>query len=123
MVSVDRGPALPPLKSLQTYTKKRGAIEISNGPTAARSSAHGARERTGGRSYGTTAVFFRANPSNGAYIGTLRIRHSLELAADGQSLTGVAVGELRDAAGSLLPGSNTRRDAIVAERINVEPIP
>ncbi|MCA1699683.1 MAG: hypothetical protein LC790_12590 [Actinobacteria bacterium] len=123
MVSVDRGPALPALKSLQTYTKGRGVIEISNGGTAVRSPAHGAWERTGGRTYGTTVVFFRYDPSNGAYIGTLKIRHSLELAPDGQSFTGVAVGELRDTAGNLLPGSNTRRDAIVAERINVEPIP
>ena len=123
MVSVDRGPALPALQSLQTYTKGRGVVEISNGPTAVRSPAHGAWERTGVRTYGTTVVFFRYDPSNGAYIGTLKIRHSLELARDGQSFTGVAVGELRNAAGDLLPGSNTRRDVVVGERINVEPIP
>ncbi len=123
MVSVDRGPALPRLKSLQTYTKGHGIVEISNGPTAARSPAHGAWERTRARTYGATLVFFRYDPSNGAYIGTLKIRQSLELASDGQSFTGVAVGELRDTAGNLLPGSNTRRDAITAKRINVEPIP
>lgn len=123
MVSVDRGPALPALQSLQTYTKGRGVIETANGPTAARSPAHGAWERTGHRTYGTTVVFFRYDPSSGAYIGTLKLRHSIEVARDGQSFTGVAVGELRNAAGELLPASNTRRDAIVGERINVEPIP
>jgi hypothetical protein len=35
----------------------------------------------------------------------------------------VAIGELRDANGNLLPGSNARVDTVTAERINVEPLP
>jgi hypothetical protein len=123
MVSVDRGPALPALKSLQTYTKGHGVVEISNGGATARSAAHGAWERSGARTYGTTVVFFRYDPGSGAHLGTVKIRHSLELSHDGQSFTGVAVAELRDPSGNLLPGSNMRRDAVTAERINVEPIP
>lgn len=123
MVSVDRGPALPALKSLQTYTRGHGVVEIANGGATARSAAHGAWERVAGRTYGTTVVFFRYDPVSGAYLGTVKIRHTLELGADGQSFTGVAVAELRDPSGNLLPGSNTRRDAVTAERINVEPIP
>lgn len=123
MVSVDRGPALPALKSLQTYTRGRGVIEISNGGATARSSAHGAWQHEGGRTYGTTVVFFRYDPASGAYLGTVKIRHTLQLAHDGQSFTGVAVAELRDPAGNLLPGSNVRRDVVTAERIDVEPVP
>ena len=123
LVSVDRGPALPALKSLQTYTKGHGVVEISNGGATARSAAHGAWQRIAGRTYGTTVVFFRYDPSSGAYLGTVKIRHRLELGQDGQSFTGVAVAELRDPSGTLLPGSNTRRDAVTAERINVEPVP
>ena len=62
MTTVNRGPVLPPLKSLQTYTKGHGVIEIANGGTAVRSPAHGAWKRIGGRKYGTTQVFFRYDP-------------------------------------------------------------
>lgn len=123
MVSVDRGPTLPALKSLQTYTQGNGVIEIANGGATARSPGHGAWERERGRTYGTTVVFFRYDPASGAYLGTVKIRHVLELGADGDSFTGVAVGELRDPNGNLLPGSNTRRDQVSGERIDVEPVP
>jgi len=123
MVSVDRGPTLPPLKSLQTYAKGGGVIEIANGGATVRSPSHGAWKHIGGRTYGSTVIFFRYDPASGAYLGTLKLRHELELAPNGQSFTGVAVGEIRDASGNLLPGSNTRKDTVTAERINVEPVP
>lgn len=123
MVSANRGPSLPALKSLQTYTRGRGVVEIANGGAGARSPSHGAWDRVAGRTYATTVVFFRYDPGNGAYLGTVKIRHTLELAPDGQSFTGVAVPELRDPAGTLLPGSNSRRDTVAGERINVEAIP
>ncbi len=123
MVSVNRGPALPPLKSLQTYTKGNGVIEISNGGAAVRSPSHGSWERTAGRTYSTTGVFFRYDPATGAYAGTVKLRTTLELSQDKQTFTAVTVGELRDPAGNLLPGSNSRRDTATAERILVEPLP
>jgi hypothetical protein len=123
MATVDRGPALPPLKSLQTYTKGGGVIEIANGGATVRSTSHGAWKRLEGRKYRSTTVFFRYDPATGAYIGTLKLRHELEISPDGQSRTGIAIGELRDANGNLLPGSNTRKDVVTAERINVEPLP
>jgi hypothetical protein len=123
MVDVNRGPTLPPLKSLQSYTGGHSVIEITNGGATVRSPAHGAWKQIGGRKYGSTTIFFRYDPVSGAYIGTLKLRHELEVAADGQSFTGVAIGELRDANGNLLPGSNTRKDTVTAERINVEPLP
>ena len=123
MVAVDRGPALPALKSLQTFTSGHGVVEIANGGATARSPSHGAWERTGRREYATTIVFFRYDPAGGAYLGTVKVRRTLVLAPDGQSFTAVSVGELRDPAGNLLPGSNIRRDTEIGERINVEPIP
>ncbi len=123
IVSANRGPSLPALKSLQTYTRGRGVVEIANGGAGARSPSHGAWDRIAGRTYATTVVFFRYDPGTGAYLGTVKIRHTLELAPDGQSFTGVAVPELRDPAGNVLPGSNSRRDTVAGERINVEPIP
>jgi hypothetical protein len=123
MTSVNRGPALPPLKSLQSYTRSHSVIEIGNLGATVRSPSHGAWKRIGGRKYGTTKVFFRFDPVSGAYIGTVKLRQELEVAPDGQSFAGVAIGELRDANGNLLPGSNTRVDTVTAERINVEPLP
>jgi hypothetical protein len=123
MVNVNRGPALPPVKSLQSYTGGHSVIEIANGGATVRSPSHGAWKRMGARRYGSTVIFFRYDPVSGAFVGTLKLRHELELAPDGQSFTGVAVGELRDASGNLLPGSNTRKDTVTAERINVEPLP
>jgi hypothetical protein len=123
LVNVDR-PGLGPLKSLQTFTRGRGVIEIANGGATVRSPGHGAWRRVGGRQYETTHVFFRYDPAQGgAFVGTVKIRHVLELSRDGSSFTGVAVAELRDAAGNLLPGSNTRRDVVTGERIVVESIP
>lgn len=123
MVNVNRGPTLPPLKSLQSYTGGHSVIEIANGGATVRSPSHGAWRRIGGRKYGSTGIFFRYDPVSGAFVGTLKLRHELVLAPDGQSFTGVAVGELRDANGNLLPGSNTRKDTVTAERIDVEPLP
>lgn len=124
MVAVDRGPALPPLKSLQTFARGGGIVETSNGGALVRSPGHGAWERIGNRRYATTIVFFRYDPAqNGAFVGTVKLRRELELDRDGNSFTGVSVAELRDANGNLLPGSNTRRDNETADRITVEPIP
>jgi hypothetical protein len=122
MVNVDRGPSLPALKSLQSYTGGHAVIEISNGGATVRSPSHGAWKRTGDRTFGSTIVFFRYDPQTGAYAGTAKIRHTLEVARDGQTFTGVAVAELRDPAGNLLP-IPPHRDAVTGERINVEPIP
>jgi hypothetical protein len=122
MVDVNR-PGLPALKSLQTYTRGHGIVENANGGATVRSASHGAWKRIGRRRYAATAVFFRYDPGTGAYAGTVKLRREIEVAPDGQSFSGVSVGELRDPGGNLLPGSNTRRDTERGVRINVEPIP
>lgn len=122
IVDVDR-PGLPSLKSLQTYNIGHGVVETANGGAGARSAAHGAWQRVGARTYAVTMVFFRYDPATGAYLGTVKLRREIEVARDGQSFTGVSIGELRDPAGNLLPVSNTRRDIEVGRRINVEPLP
>ena len=122
MVTVNR-PGFPLIKSLQTYTKGHGLLENANVRDTVRSPAQGAWKRDGDRRYAATMIFFRYDPNNGAYLGTVKLRRTIELAPDGQSFTAVSVGELRDPEGNLLPGSNTRRDTETAERINVEPTP
>lgn len=122
IVDVDR-PGLPALKSLQTYTVGHGVIETANSGAGARSAAHGAWQRVGPSTYAVTMVFFRYDPASGAYLGTVKLRREIEVAPDGQSFTGVSIGELRDPDGNLLPGSNIRRDTEVGRRLNVEPLP
>jgi hypothetical protein len=69
-------------------------------------------------------MFFRVEPSaGGAFVGTVKLRIAIELDADGNSYSGIAVAEVRDQNGNLLPGSNTRRDSISGTRMTVEPIP
>ena len=121
-VTVNR-PGLPSVSSLQTYTKGRGVVESGNSGATARSTSHGAWRRVAAHRYEATMVFFRYDPTNGAYLGTVKLRRVLEFAPGNQSFTGVSVGELRDPAGNLLPGSNVRRDTETGVRINVEPIP
>jgi len=123
MVSVNRGPTLPPLKSVQTYNKGGTGMETANGGARARSAAVIAWERVSGRTYGTTAMFFRYDPSTDAYLGTVKLRHRLELSADGDSFTGYSVPEFRDPAGNLLPGSNVSRHTVNGTRIGVEAPP
>ena len=65
----------------------------------------------------------RRTAAGGAFVGTLKLRMAIELDRDGNSYSGVSVPELRDQNGNLLPGSNTRRDAITGTRMTVEPIP
>jgi hypothetical protein len=122
-VSVNRGPTLPPLQSLQAYNKGGTGVETANGGARARSAAVFGWERASGRTYTTTAMFFRYDPVTDAYLGTVKLRHTLELSRDGDSFTGFAVAEFRDPAGNLLPGSNARRDAVSGTRIDVEAPP
>lgn len=123
MVDVNRGPSLPALKSVQTYNKGGTGMETANGGARARGAAAIAWERVSGRTYGTTAVFFRYNPATDAYLGTVKLRHRLELSRDGESFTGISVPEFRDPAGNLLPGSNVSRHVVSGTRINVESPP
>ncbi len=121
-VSINRGPTQSPLKSLQTFTEGGGLVTVQN-LDAATSASRGAWVRIDGLKYGATFMFFRFDPSNGYYIGTVKFRCTLELAPDAQSFTSLCTIETRDPDGNVLPGSNTRRDVGTAERINVEPLP
>jgi hypothetical protein len=100
-VVVDRSAPLSDLRSLQTITSDGLVVEIANGGTALRTSSHGAWERTGGRGYASTMVFFRFNPVTGAYLGTQKINRSMTLSLDGSSYEGVGVSTLYDPVGNV----------------------
>ena len=108
ITSVDR-PGLPPLKSLQSYSKGNTVVEIANGGTAVRSPSHGAWKHIGGGKYGIHGCVLPLRPGQRGVSGHAQAEARARSGRDGQSFTGVAIAELRDAAGNLLPGSNTAR--------------
>jgi hypothetical protein len=115
--TIDRGPTLPSLRSLHTFTRGGSMIEIGN-DTFFRSAGHGAWRHVSGRIYATTHVFFRYSPT-GTFLGTLKVSANRRVAPDGNSYTGVAINEVRDAAGNVIASG---RATVTATRIQVEPI-
>lgn len=117
-LSVDRGPVLPPVKALATYTRDGSLVNTAN--LATRGPAHGTWEHVKSRLYADSHIFFRFDPA-GAYLGTQRIDETVQLAPDGESFTAVAISSLFDPNGNLVAGG--LRATITATRIHVERIP
>jgi hypothetical protein len=117
-LTVNRGPSLPPVKGLTTYT--RGHSLIGTGNVTVRGPAHGTWERVQGRLYADTHIFFRFD-STGALIGSQKIRETVRLAPDGDSYTAVAISDQFDVNGNLV--ASGLRATITATRIKVERIP
>jgi hypothetical protein len=118
-LTVDRGPQLPPIKGMTTYTRGHSLIGTANVLTA-RGPAHGTWEHVGGRLYADTHVFFRFDPT-GLLLGTQRISENLRVAPDGDSYTAVAISNLFDTNGNQVAGP--LRATITATRIQVVRIP
>jgi hypothetical protein len=118
-VTVNRPSPLPPLTSLQVFTKDGSVIEAAN-DSATRSASYGSWERVGGHLYASTYTFFRFDPQTGAWIGTMKVDRNLRLAADGESLTAIAVVTAFDVAGQ--PAFSFKVPS-TGERIGVDRIP
>jgi len=117
-LTVNRGPQLPPVKGMTTYT--RGHSLIGTGNLVTRGPAHGTWEHVKGRLYADTHVFFRFDAA-GVYLGTQRISENVRVAPDGDSYTAVAISNLFDPNGNLVVGG--LRATITATRIPVVHIP
>jgi hypothetical protein len=117
-LTVDRGPALPPVKGLTTYTSDGTLIGTAN--NVVRGPAHGAWEHVSGRVYVDTHYFFRFD-STGTFLGSQRVRETVELSQDGDSYTAMASSDQFDPNGNLT--ASGLRATITATRINVEPLP
>jgi hypothetical protein len=116
--TVNRGPALPPVKSLHVFTKDGTMIESGN-DTLYRSPAYGVWKYVGNRTYATTMVVHRFSPT-GAYLGTHKINANRQLSPEGDSYNGAAVGELRDPDGNLI--ASLPLASVVATRMQLERI-
>ena len=117
---MNRPAPLPPLTSLQVFTRGGSVIETANEWSATRTESFGAWERINRRLYAATTMFFRFNPQTGAYLGTQRISRTIELAKDGQSFAHVARVTALD------PNGNVQASFIAratGKRMEVERIP
>jgi hypothetical protein len=120
VVTIHRPAPLPALTSLQVFTSDGSQIEMANEWQSTRTAQYGSWARVTGRTYAATGVFFRFDPSNGAYVSKQVINRTIELSADGQSFVGTARATIYDAAGNVIatvPASQS------GERLQVEPNP
>jgi hypothetical protein len=117
-LTVNRGPQLPPVKGMTTYTRGHSLIGTAN--VVVRGPAHGTWEHVSGRLYADTHIFFRFDPT-GMFLGTQKIRETVRLAQDGDSYTAVAISDQFDPNGNLV--ASGLRATITATRIKVERIP
>jgi hypothetical protein len=67
------------IPALNTFLAGGSMLSNPALPPAALRTGHGVWEHAGGRSFTNTVVFFRFNPPNGAYAGTLTVRRNIEL--------------------------------------------
>ena len=117
-LTVNRGPQLPVIKALTTYTRGHSVVGTAN--TVVRGPSHGTWEHVNGRLYADTHVFFRFD-ATGAFLGTQRVNETARLALDGESYTAVAVSTLFDPNGNVV--TSGLRATITATRIHVDRIP
>jgi hypothetical protein len=120
-VTVNRGPTLPPLRSLQTYTPGGGVIEMANEAQATRTPAFGSWERIQGRLYASTTLFFRFDPQTGTYLGWQKIDRTIRVAPDGKTFVVAGRATQFDAAGNVTATNSGLR--ATGERVRAERIP
>jgi hypothetical protein len=115
---------LPPLSSLQVYTKNGSFVEFGNDSSgAARSPQFGSWERIGERLYAGSGTFFRFNPTTGAKVGSMKIDRTIRLSHDGQSFTAIARVQTLDLSGNVVGSfiSLSSAERMQVERIAQEP--
>jgi hypothetical protein len=120
VVTVNRPAPLPPLTSLQVFTRGGSVVEMASERQDARSASYGSWERIERRLYASTMVFFRFNPQTGEYLGRQKIDRTIELARDGQSFAHVARVTIFDTNDNPLASFTARA---TGERMEIERIP
>jgi len=119
VVTVSRPAPLPPLVSLQVFTKTGSVIETANESPQTRTPSFGSWERIHGHLYAASAVFFRYD-AGGNFIGSQKIDRTIEVAPDGETFKHVARVTVLDANGNALASFVARA---AGERMAVDQIP
>lgn len=117
-LAVNRGPQLPPVKAMTTYTRGHSVVGTAN--TLVRGPSHGTWEHVSERLYADTHVFYRFD-ATGAFLGTQRVNETVRLAPDGETYSAVAISSQFDPNGNLV--ASGLRATITATRIHVDRIP
>ncbi len=99
--------------SLFTYNRDGGLV--ATGPTVSDSTAHGAWERSGPRTYSSTQVSFLYG-GTGQVVATVHLNATVTVSLDGQTYDADFDGEIRPVSGPVTTISGTA----VGSRINVE---
>jgi hypothetical protein len=100
--------------SMITFAQGGTLTDTAAGPSPAlRGPGHGVWRRTGGRTYSMVIEAFTFDPS-GAWTGTLRVAHTVEIGDNPDELTSSGTNEIRDANGNLLA---TGCSTAVAQRL------
>ncbi len=113
--TISRGPVLPPLKSLQTFTKDQTIVE-SGSDSFFRSPAYGVWEYIGDRTFATTTIFHRFSTA-GVYLGTQKINGIRQVSPDGETYTATAAFQVLDLDGNVIASGQA---AGTAKRVHVE---
>jgi len=126
MVTVTRigpPPGVPAtFESFMSYARGGVMIETSSTSAAARRSpALGQWERIGNDLFATSMWFFRSDPATGANLGTQEVDRTVQLSADGDSFTAVAVAQQFDVDGN--PVGGPLHTTEVGERLAISPNP
>jgi hypothetical protein len=100
-VTLKRPAPLPPLASLQVYTRPGSMVESGN-DTASRSPQYGSWKQVAGRKYAATGVFFQFDPTTGAFLAKAKINRTIKLSNDGRSLTFQGRATVYDANGKVV---------------------
>jgi hypothetical protein len=100
-VTVNRPAPLPPLQSLQVYTRAGSMVESGN-DSASRTPQYASWMRVDGHQYAATGLFFRFDPQTGAFVGKQKINRTIVVSEDGQSFTFGGRAIAYDANGSVL---------------------
>ena len=114
-------PGAPPGRVLATFNVDGTTVESAAAPPATRGASHGVWKRIGLDLFSVTRVFFRFNPTTGAFLGTTKVNASVLVAKDRETFEAVSISELRDPAGVLIVGG--LRGSASAVRVHVEEIP
>jgi hypothetical protein len=100
--------------SVITFAQGGTLTDTAAGPSPAlRGPGHGVWRHTGGRTYSMVLEAFTFDPS-GAWTGTVRVAHTLEIGDSPDELTSSGTNEIRDADGNLLA---TGCSTAVAQRL------
>lgn len=118
-VIVKRPAPLPPLASLQVFTKEGSVVESSEEPPATRTPQIGVWQRIGDHLYAASAMVFRFD-ALGNHVSTVRINRNIRLSHDGQSFRQAARATTYDLQGNVLTSIPV---AATGERMQIEHIP